>query len=190
LNINFVDDHIAGRALWSVDTADTLPKALRDAVRFSDKRERAWPFSFQPSYVAPAGAPRFDAPRAEVITALRGEGRRVTLRLQASSTANRVFLLIPNEAELIRIAIAGTTLIPAKAAESPFGTVLACVTDDCRSMTVTLDFETTRAASIIIGQQSYGLPADGAKLAQAGADLVTPLRTGNTTIVFRTVRLP
>ena len=190
LNINLVDDHVAGRALWSVDTADTLPKALRHAAAFSSQRERAWPFSFQSSYIAPAGATRFAPPTAEVTTALRGEGRRVTLKLRPSATANRVFLLIPNHAGLLRINIAGTTLVPAMAAANPIGTVLACVTDDCRDKTVTLDFETTRVTNIIIGEQSYGLPPDGNKLAQAGGDLITPLRTGNTTIVFETIRLP
>jgi len=190
LNINFVDDHVAGRALWAVDTADTLPKTLREAAPFSSERQRAWPINFQPSFVAPAGATRFAAPAAEVTTALRGEGRRVVLKLQASPSADRVFLLVPNEAGLVRIGIAGTTLIPAKAAASPLGTVIACVTRDCRDLTVTLDFESSRRVSVLVGEQRFGLPADGAKLVKAAGDLVTPLRAGNTTIVFENLTLP
>jgi len=190
LNINFVDDHITGRALWAVDTADTLPKSLRDAAPFSNRRERASPTSFQPSFVAPAGAPRFAAPATEITSAPQGAGRRVTLKVHASSLANRVVLLIPSEAGLTGIEIAGKTLVPAKDGERPLGTVLACVTNDCREMNVTLEFDSRRAVNITVAEQRFGLTADGTKLVKAETDLAVPVRTGDTTIVFGAVRLP
>jgi hypothetical protein len=190
LNINFVDDHIAGRSLWAVDTADTLPRSLRDAAPFSNQRERAWPMSFQPSFVAPAGAPRFTEPATEITSTSQGAGRRVTLKVHASPSANRVIVLIPNEAGLVGIEIAGKTLVPAKDGARPFGTVLACTTNDCREMSVTLDFDSRRAANIIVAEQRFGLPSDGAKLVKAESDLAVPVRTGDSTIVFGQLKLP
>ncbi|HEY4939873.1 MAG TPA: M20/M25/M40 family metallo-hydrolase [Rhizomicrobium sp.] len=190
LNIDFVDDHISGKALWAIDTQAPLPKPFRAAMPFSDKREQASPILFQPSYVAPAGATRFAAPAAAIASAPDGAGRRVTLTLRGSNSANRMFVVVPNGSGLSRIEIAGKAFVPAKDSLNPVGTIFGCVTDDCRGMSVTLSFDSKRPVDIWLGEQRYGLPPDGAKLVQARPNTTIPSQNGDTTIVFGTLRLP
>jgi hypothetical protein len=190
LNINFVDDHVTNKSLWTVDTPAPLPKALRAAMPFSDKPERATPVTFQPSYVAPAGATRFAAPTATVASTANGAGRRVTLTLQGSDAANRMFVVVPKDAGLSVIAIEGKTFVPAADSLNPVGTIFGCLTNDCRSKSVTLSFASRRPVEIWIGEQRYGLPPDGTTLRKARPQTAIPSQTGDTTIIFGKVKLP
>jgi hypothetical protein len=190
LAINFVDDHVAGKALWAIDTQGLLPKPVRDAVPFSDKPERASPLSFRPSYVAPAGATRFVAPTAAVSNASQGAGRRVTLALRGSEQANQMLVVVPKAAGLTKAMIDGKTFVPAKETLNPWGTIIACVTIDCRHKTVVLEFDSRRAVDVIIGEQRFSLPPDGARLQQARPDNAVTSQSGDTTIVFGKVSVP
>jgi hypothetical protein len=87
LDVDFVDDHVTGKALWAIDTQAPLPAVFRTVMRFSATPEKASPILFQPSYVAAAGALRFAAPGAAVVSTHRSR-RRVTLTLKGSERTN------------------------------------------------------------------------------------------------------
>jgi hypothetical protein len=184
LNFNFVDDHVTGKALWAVDTAAPLPKALRAVAQFSAEPQAISPLSFQKSYAAPAGALRFAAPTASVASVPFGAGRIVTLTLRGSAMADRMALVVPKDSGLVRAAIGGKSFAPSGASLNPSGTIIACVTHDCGTVTVALVFATRKPVDVLIGEQRYGLPPDGARLEAARPATTIASQTGDTTIVF------
>lgn len=190
LDIDFVDDHIANKSMWLIDGAPPLSKRFRDVMAFSDKPERALPITFNKSYVAAAGATRFTAPSATATSIAAGAGRRVTLRLHGSDQANRMFVIIGKDSALNKIAIEGQTFVPVPDSLNKFGTIFGCMTDDCRSQSVTLTFANQKPVTLWIGEQRYGLPPDGAKLRKARQPAAVASHSGDTTVVFGEQKLP
>ena len=190
LNISFIDDHVTDKALWAVDTSAPLPATLRAAMPFSATRVKASPVAFQSSFVATAGALRFIAPTASSASASFGSGRRVVLGLNGSTLANRMFVVVPKSAGLVRIEIEGKSFVPAKDSLNDAGTIFGCLTDDCRGKTVTLTFDSSNPMDILIGEQRYGLPPDGASLMRARPATAIASQTGDTTIVFARMSIP
>ena len=190
LSINFIDDHVANKALWSVETPATLPRALRDVDPFSREPQFASPIAFQRSYVADAGATRYAAPSATIASLPLGKGRSVTLTLAGSPQANRMFVVVPKNSALTSIAFEGKTFAASENTINPAGTIFGCLTNDCVGKTVTLTFASARPVDILIGEQVYGLPTDGAKLEAARPSTTVPSQTGDTTIVFGKLKLP
>lgn len=190
LNIDFVDDHITGKALWAIETGAPLPKAFRDAAPFSATQQQVTTLLRQGAFVAPAGATRFAMPAASISSSPQGAGRTVTLKLHASAFANRVIVVVPKDAGLTRAGIGGKSFSPDPNSLNPAGTILACVTDDCRSATVELTFAGRAPVDLMLGEQRTGLPPDGAKLEKVRPGTTIPSQSGDTTTVFGKLRLP
>ena len=184
LNIDFVDDHDANQAKWVAETGAKLPPSLRAVVPFSQGAAPISPLLRQAAYSAPAGATRFAMPAATVADKPEGQGRLVTLTLHASSNANRVVVVVPKDAGLVRAGLDGRSFVPSPQSLNPAGTILACATDDCRTAVFTLVFANMKPVTVTIGEQQYGLPADGAKLAAARPRNAVASQSGDTTIVF------
>jgi len=184
LNIVFVDDHVAKKALWALDTAAPVPKPFRQVVSFSDEQEPVTPLVFQKMYVAPAGLTRFEPPSADAVVVPHGKGRVVSLTLHASDRANRVVVVVPKGAGLTRVELRGQSFTARADALLPAGTIIGCVTDDCRTMKLKLTFATAAKVELTLGEQSYGLPPDGVRLVEARPPTTIPSQTGDSTIVF------
>ena len=185
LNVNFVDDHINGKALWTVDTGARLPKAYRAVMPFSAEPQSVSPLAFSKSYAAPAGAVRYAAPTADQVTSTAaGTGRTVRFTIHASDSADRVAVIIPKEAGLMRATLFGKSFEPSADNRNPSGAALICASRDCRTMTVTLVLSNRKPVVLTVGEQRYGLPADGANLKAARPADTTPSQSGDTTIVY------
>ncbi len=189
LNIAFIDDHIAGKGEWAVETGAALP-AVYEHLHFARAAASSVPLLRQTAYVAPAGATRFAVPSATVSSRPDGAGRAVTIVLRGSPEADRMAVVVPKEAGLLRAAMGGRRFLSASDNLNPAGTVIACVTADCRTMSVTLTFAARKPVDIIVGEQRYGLPPDGARYVRARPDWATASQSGDTTIVFGKLRLP
>jgi peptidase M28-like protein len=183
LNIDFVDDHVANKAQWVIETGAPLPPPLNRIMPFVPAQ--GIPLLRQAAFAAPAGAPRFAVP---TVSAQR-RGVTVSLTVHASSNANRVAVIVPKEAGLVKASMFYRTFTASKDNLNPAGTILACVTDDCRTVTITLTFGSDKPAKILVGEQQYGLPADGAKLQAARPRTATAQQSGDTTVVFGKVTL-
>lgn len=188
LDIDFVDDHVAGKSLWAAETTGPLPKSLRDALPFSTQRHPVTPLTFTNAYAAPAGAVRYAAPTASISSVPSGTGRAVTLALHGSPQANRMVLVVPKDAGLVRAEIDGQSFAPAAGVSTTYGTIIACLTDDCAAKSVTLVFASRKPVTVTLGEQHYGLPPDGAKLVAARPVTAIPSQSGDTTIVFGTLK--
>jgi len=190
LNVDFIDDHVSGKALWAVDTGAPLPAAFRAAMPFSAAPEKASPLMYQPAYVAAAGPTRFAEPDAAIATAPQGSGRKVTLTFDGSDRSNEIILVVPNGAGLNRVELEGRSFVPAPGASNPVGTIIGCVTRDCRNKSVTLQFDSKRPVDVLLGEIDYGLPADGARLESVRPNTTVASQSGDTTIVFGKLTLP
>ena len=124
-----------------------------------------------------------------VASAPDGAGRRVTLTLNGAPGANRMFVVIPKSADLARIDSGGHSYTPDKDSLNPIGNIFGCLTDDCRTRSVTLSFASKTPVEVWIGEQHYGLPPDGAKLLQARPATASAIHAGDTTIVFGKLKL-
>src|SRR3569832_178895 len=184
LNINLVDDHVTGKASWGLETGAPIPASFRAVLPFSDKPEQVTPLARQGMYVAPAGATRFDAPSADAVVVPQGQCRIVSLAIHASDRANRVVVVVPKSASLAKIEFRGQIFTPSATSLNPAGTIIACVTDDCRTMKLKLTFSTAAKVDLTLGEQTYGLPPDGTKLVEARPATTIPSQSGDTTIVF------
>jgi len=192
LNVDFVDDHIANRSFWAIETGAKLPPAFRrfHDPAFSKDARPISPILRLPAFVMPPGATRFSVPVATVSDRPTGAGRVVTLALRGASGANRLVVVVPRDAGLIRAEFGGKSFVPDPGSLNPAGAILACVTDDCGGKTFTLTFATRKPVSVTIGEQRYGLPRDGKFLEDARPDTTVASQSGDTTIVFGTLKLP
>jgi hypothetical protein len=187
LNVTFVDDHVAGKGYWSVDNTP-VPAAMRAVMPFSSTPASV-PLAFQRFYPAPAGPTRFPAPNVSVSGLNAGAGRTITLTFHASDDANRVVVAVPKDAGLVKASLDGADFVPAASSLNPFGTIIACVTDDCRTAAITLTFAARKPVTLTLGQQHYGIPADGARLVRARPATAVPSQNGDSTIVFGTLTI-
>lgn len=190
LNVDFVDDHIANKSKWVIETLGPLPNAFRNVMPFSSAPEDASPLLRRPVYVAPSAASRYPAPDAEIERIATGDGRLVTLTFRGSARANEMLLVIPKDSGLDRIEFEGKKFAPRPDATNPLGTVFGCLTRDCRDKKVTLHFASRRPVEVSIGEIDYGLPDDGARLEAVRPDTTVASQSGDTTIVFGKLKLP
>lgn len=189
LDIDFVDDHIAGKSAWAIETGAALPSVYKH-VKQPFLPARLIPLLRQSAFTAAAGTTRFAVPVVSVSSTPHGDGRKVTLVLRASSDANRVAVVVPKEANLIGASMDGHRFVVSPDNLNPSGTIIACVTDDCRTMTVVLTLASRKPAEIIVGEQQYGLPPDGAAFVTARPIWTVASQSGDTTTVFGKLKLP
>jgi hypothetical protein len=184
LNIDFVDDHIANRAEWAIETGARLPPAFRSFhdPSFSNEPRAISPLLRLPAYVMPAGATRFAAPTATAVST--AANRTVILTLHGSPNADRMVVVVPKQENLLRAEIDGHVFLPSARSRNPIGTVIACSTADCRGKTVKLVFRSPGPKHIVLGEQHFGLPPDGATFQAARPPDAIASQSGDTTIVF------
>jgi len=186
LNVDFIDDHTMGKAEWAIETGAKLPPAFRrfHDPAFSNEAGSISPLLRQSAYTMPAGAPRFAEPSATVAASSTANSRTLVLTFHGSPDADRIVVVVPKEEGLLRAEIDGHVLLPAARSLNPVGTILACVTADCRDKTMTLVFWRPGPKHILLGEQHFGLPPDGAKFQAARPADAIASQSGDSTIVF------
>jgi len=173
LNLRYVERD--SRAWWVADPVEHLPDALRTAAHFSDTVQPC-PMT---GYAAPAGAAHFPAPAAQVSR----NGHDVTLEI--SAPGDGVGLLLPREAQLKSLTIAGLEA----QAQGQVDTI-TCATPDCGRIRMTLHLETLAPFEILLRSFRHGLPPWGGALARARPPQAVPSQTGDMTVLVRKIIVP
>lgn len=173
LNLGYVE--MDGRASWLADPVQRLPESLRAAANFSDEPQRM----LEMFYVAPAAASRYPAPTAVVTR----DGDTVTLDLKTSGDA--VLLMVPAEAKMQSLTVAGVTT-----QSSEDRVTIFCSTPDCATARMTLRLASSHPVSLQLLAQRRGLPPDGAKLLKARPPEAVPSRAGDRTILAANIAIP
>lgn len=190
LNINYVENHITGKAMWAADADAPLPQSLRKVADFSNTPTRVTPLSRGLSYVAPAGALRFLPPQAQMISNMRaGKGHVASFNLRGSAGTAQMFLSIPAKAGLSGITINGKVLETPKLSDDTKNIFIGCMSADCAGANVRLQFSTQELTDVTIGELHFGLPPGGAALQAARPQNAVPSQSGDTTLIIGKARM-
>ena len=183
LNVTYFEAD--GRAFWTVNASAPLPRAMRAAVRFSQKPEQPSP-SLPLSYVAAAGAPRVPLPTASVISdRRRGATRSFTLALHGSEQASQIYLEIPGNAKLKTIDVGGWHY------DTPSGAfTLACMSRDCGTARVMLTFATTAAVKLGLYEHRFALPGFASRLVASRPSWAVQSQNGDGVTLVNTIDVP
>lgn len=174
---------------WKAKTTERIPASLQKAGPFTlDANAYA---GLQPGdgYVAPAGTRRYPLPIATAAIDQRTNGTRaVTVQLHGSPDADAMLLRIPKEDGLVSLDLRGQHLTPPK--DWSGDTTLACVSRDCRDLTLSLVLRGEAPFKLAFAERHYGLPTFGASLAAARPDTAMPSQSGDGAILANVLRLP
>jgi hypothetical protein len=190
LNINYVEDHDKGRALWAADANAPLPPSLRAAAKFGTTAGKPYPAAWTKAYVADAGKPRFAAATATVVQTTQGQRRHVVLSLHGSPDASQMYLIVPKAAGLDAITLNGKHFDAPPEWKKLDRVIIGCMTQDCRNATVTLDLETKKALNLTLVERRAGLPDSGKFLSGARPKTAVPSQLGDGTFILSTVQIP
>ncbi|HTT98775.1 MAG TPA: M20/M25/M40 family metallo-hydrolase [Rhizomicrobium sp.] len=186
LSIRYLEDAKAKEAKWALDGDAPLPPSLRAAADFSKTPQAVLPESFAELYAAPAGAKRYAPPGAKILSdEVVAGAHRVTIALQGSPQASGMLLFIPKDAKLREINIHGEHLVPPKGDSG--NTLIACVSRDCATETVGLEFGSRKAVTLSLIEDRYGLPPFAAKLVAARPANAIPSQNGDIVALMNTI---
>jgi hypothetical protein len=190
LNITYMEDHAARRAVWAVDATAPLPQGLREAAHFSQAPEKLSAFAFGKSYIAPAGAVHMTPPRTVAMVLPARDGlRRINLSLSGSADTARMFVVVPKTAQLKGATVLRRIVAP-NAAWSVQDAVIGCMTEDCRAADISLLVGSRKEITLTVAEQIGGLPPDGAKLLAARPKSAVPSQSGDVTVITTHVTIP
>jgi hypothetical protein len=182
MNVTYFED--AHRAAWAADATAPLPRAMRALAPFSDTPRRL-SAATSLSYVAAAGAPRFALPAAMILAnAGANAARRVTLALHGSDRTAQMVLVIPSSAMLKAVDLEGWHFV------APDALVLACMSRDCASATVTLTLATRAAVTLSLYEHRFGLPDFAQRLVAARPPTAVQSQNGDGITLLGEVHIP
>jgi hypothetical protein len=191
LSITYVEDHAQNRSLWSVDAYAPVPRPMRAVANFSAVPVQVSPLAWMRSYVAPAGALRLTAPSARLIgNRPIGEGRRVTLAMRGSDATAQIYLVVPKDAMLKSIDIKDWHFDAPPQWANLDRVVLACMSRDCASITLTLTLGTKKPVVLDLGEDRFGLPDFGARLLAARPRTATQTQNGDGVMLLDRLQVP
>jgi hypothetical protein len=188
LNIDYVQGR--QRAVWAAETSAPVPAPLRAVAAFS-----RWPEPLAPgmprAYVAPADVPRFPLPDATIIVRPPDNGlRRITFLFHDSGSADQMYLAIPKAAMLKAIGVHGWRFNAPLQWASEDEVLLACMSRDCASETVTLTVATRSPVTFGLYEQRFGLPAFAHRLLAARPPTAVPSQNGDGVTLISYLRVP
>lgn len=183
LNLNYVEDHSAKRALWAADANAPLPQNLRAAAKFGNAPEEPYPSAYQKAYIAPAGALRFSSPTASITR----NGKTVTLALHGSPKTSQMYVSVPKAAALSALTINGKHFAALAEWAKQDQVVIACMTGDCRNETLTLEFASQKSVTLMLAERRAGLPPFGKFLSDARPKTAVPSQMADGTFILTNV---
>ncbi len=185
----------AGQARWLVETESAAPAAwLREAGPFS--AERTHPFAWsphRPSFSSAAPPRHLPAPRLEIASVRReGDVRHVRAHLSSPRGAPRAYLVFPPGADVASFAMEGVPApAPAPKVRHWWGgySVHACAGLPARGVEIDVALRGDAPVSVLVVDESPGLPPDGERLRAARPESAVPSQQGDATYVSARVRL-
>jgi hypothetical protein len=189
LSLTYVQDRT--RAQWALDAAAPIPMAMRAVASFSAKPQRMSDFWGAPSYLAPAGLPRFPAPAATVIARPPSNGlRRITVNLHGSNEAVQMYVAIPRAAGLRFIDVGGWHVTAPSDWATQDAVAIACMSRDCSDRSITLALTSRSAVNLGIYEHRFGLPDFARPLIDARPRTAVPSQNGDGVTLASVVTIP
>ncbi len=173
---------------WKGSAASPIPPSLVNVGGFTVQHDDFSGFDFGDIYVARAGKPIYPLPAATVAGDRRQDGKHiVTLDIRGSAEASTMVLNIPGSAGLSAIDFRGQHIALPKGNSG--GTLLACLSRDCRDMAVTLTLAGRGPVALTFAELRFGLPPSANFLRAARPDTAMPSQSGDQINLANTLTL-
>lgn len=195
--IQLFQDADTGEARWLVRSTRPLPAALRQAARFGQQPEAAYPWAppaFR-AFQAPATGLDLPAPQVSVLEdSAAGGKRRLRLLLVSNRQARSAAVLVPPGAKLESARMDGQEVPLAGShkngpAATDGWTELATVTMRPDGVEMELVLGVAAPRDWYVYDLSPGLPPAGEPLVKARPSTAVTFQDGDTTVVARKVRI-
>jgi hypothetical protein len=194
VNIEFAQDADTGNAQWIVQPdSGRLPEPIRLAATFRGPTRGAFPWDFHASFVSEAPHNDLAPPTFTILEASEADGRRsYRTLLRSERGAPYAAILFPPGSGIESARMGGLPLGPVTPEiRSYFNgwTIYACPAMPAAGVEISFSVPLGKPVGVSAADQSYGLPRDGAFLANARPLTATPSQDGDVTIVTRRVEL-
>jgi hypothetical protein len=163
---------------------------MRAAAAFSTRPRRILaPFSSV--YAAPAGKPQFPVPDATVIARPSVKGtRRVTLLFHGSDAADQMYLIVPRAALMKAVDLQGWHFQAPAGWSDEDSIMFACMSQDCRSESVTLTLAARTRLTLGLYEHRFGLPGIARNLLRARPSTAVPSQNGDGVTLVGEIHVP
>jgi hypothetical protein len=194
VNIEFSQDADTGKSQWIVQPdSGRLPEPIRLAATFRSAERGPFPWDSRRSFEADAPHLNAAPPTFTVLESSQGDGRRnYRALLRSERGAPFAAILFPPAADVESVRIGGQPVPAESAAVRRFfngWAGYACPAMPAGGIEISFSVPLGKSVEVSAVDQSYGLPPEGAFLANSRPFTATPSQNGDVTIVTRRVQL-
>jgi hypothetical protein len=184
------------QARWLVRANRPFPRALREAAKFGEASETAYPWGppFYRAFQAPAPPLGLPAPQVSVLEdSISGGKRKLRLLLTSNRQSPTVGILIPNEAKLESARVEGQE-VPLRSSHKigPMAvdwTELSISTMRPEGVEMEVVLGSAQPLDWYVYDMSPGLPPAGEALVRARPPAAVTFQDGDTTLVARKIKM-
>ncbi len=182
LHFELADESESVQSSWLLDTVPILPLPERLAADLDLESGLATPLPWSGwAFHAALAPPAIDA--FPSVTLLDTAAGRLRIRLDSPRGGNQIHLFVPAEAGLQQIAVSGTDYVLDYSAGAGGGFAqFSCHGTECSGLQLELVLEASGPVSVLIADQTPGLPDGGAALQAARGNLAVPWQDGDVTL--------
>jgi len=195
LNITYWQDADTGESQWYVaPESRRLPEPMRVAASFGSAVRGPSAWDDGPEFAADAPHLDLAAPTFTILDSTESGGlRSYRTLLRSERGAPTAALTFPPDSGALSVRIEGQPLLSGSAGEKGLvrigAGVYRCVTMPPAGVEVTFSLPIGKPVKVSVADESYGLPPEGAFLANSRPLKATPSQDGDVTIVSRHVEL-
>jgi hypothetical protein len=194
VNINFSQDADTGNAKWIVQPdSGKLPEPVRLAAVFRSAERGPFPWDPRPSFLADAPHLDLAPPTLTILESSQENGRRnYRALLRSERGAPFAAVLFPPGADAESVRIGGQPVPPETPGIRNFfngWAAYACPAMPEAGIDVSFSVPLGKSVEVSAVDQSYGLPPEGAFLANSRPLTATPSQNGDVTLVTRRLQL-
>lgn len=197
VNLEYVQESDSVKSQWLVQPESghlPEPLALAAAFRRSERRDFLWlegRRSWDPSaaYVADAPPLHLAPPTFTILESMQaGTMRTYRVLLRSERAASYAAALFPPDADVASVRMEGQPVEPERPGAGHLfsgWSIYACATMPASGVELIFSLPVGKAVKVSVADQSFGLPPEGAFLANARPLTAAPSQSGDITIVHR-----
>jgi len=194
LNIQYYQNADSRKALWLADTAaGRLPRNLMNGAAFAKKKVAAYPWETSGEFAAAAPLLNLAAPTLTIRKASFSQGKwDYDVQLQSPRGAPVIALASPPDAGIEAVSMQGAAnpeLAPRVLRYTHGWRIYTCLTVPPEGIEMRFTLPNTKPANLLLLDESFGLPRQGAFLQRARPVTAVPIQNGDTTMVTRRITL-
>jgi hypothetical protein len=194
VNIKYWQDADSGASQWIVQPdSGRLSEPMRLAAAFRRADRGAFPWDSGAAFVADAPHLGLAPPTFTILEASQAHGRRsYRALLRSERGAPLAGVLFPPDADVGSVRVEGQPLEPQTGRVRQYfngWAVYACPAIPAGGIEISFTVPVGKPIEVSAADQSYGLPPEGAFLANSRPLTATPSQSGDVTIISRRVQL-